>query len=98
MKILKNKNIKSFIHMLAAYKKQHIVAMIFSVFYSIFMLLQPIILMSIIDEGIMKKNLRNILIYICIYLGVILAAEHSEYNCYIFIFFHRKKLYTRLED
>ena len=36
MKILKNKNIKSFIHMLAAYKKQHIVAMIFSVFYSIF--------------------------------------------------------------
>lgn len=75
MKILKNKNIKSFIHMLAAYKKQHIVAMIFSVFYSIFMLLQPIILMSIIDEGIMKKNLRNILIYICIYLGVILAQN-----------------------
>ena len=34
MKILKNKNIKSFIHMLAAYKKQHIVAMIFSVLYA----------------------------------------------------------------
>ena len=93
MKILKNKNIKSFIHMLAAYKKQHIVAMIFSVFYSIFMLLQPIILMSIIDEGIMKKNLRNILIF-----RSNSGAEHSEYNCYIFIFFHRKKLYTRLED
>ena len=97
MKILKNKNIKSFIHMLAAYKKQHIVAMIFSVFYSIFMLLQPIILMSIIDEGIMKKNLRNILIYMYIFRSNS-GAEHSEYNCYIFIFFHRKKLYTRLED
>lgn len=72
MKVIKNKNVKSFLHMLAGYKKKHIIALIFSIANSALIIFQPIVLMHIIDDGIMQKNLRNILVYISIYLGVVI--------------------------
>lgn len=75
MKVIKNKNVKSFLHMLAGYKKKHIIALIFSIANSALIIFQPIVLMHIIDDGIMQKNLRNILVYISIYLGVVILQN-----------------------
>lgn len=75
MKIKKNRNINSFLHMLATYKKKHIIAMFFSIVQSVLMLFQPIVLMNIIDKGIMQKDLKEIAFYICIYLGVVVLQN-----------------------
>ncbi len=50
----RKRNLKNFFQLLMRYKWHHIAAMIFSVLNSVLVLLQPIFLMKIIDEGITK--------------------------------------------
>ena len=64
----RKRNLKKFFQLLLQYKWHHIAAMIFSVLNSVLILLQPIFLMKIIDEGITNLDivslLKNILYFI----------------------------------
>lgn len=75
MKIIKNNYIRNFFIMLLEYKGKHIIAMIFSLIHSGLVLLQPIILMNIIDKGIMNLDLSVIIHYSLIYMLVVLLQN-----------------------
>ena len=55
--------IKEFIHRIFKYKYHHIGAAICSVIYSICILIQPVLLMKIVDYGIAKGDINFILKY-----------------------------------
>ena len=59
--------IKEFIHRIFKYKYHHIGAAICSVIYSICILIQPVLLMKIVDYGIAKGDINFILKYIIRY-------------------------------
>lgn len=75
MNLIKNKNIKSLVQMLATYKKKHIIAMFFSLINSGLVLLQPILLMKIIDNGIMQLDIMKIIYYVIFYMVVVLLQN-----------------------
>lgn len=75
MKIIKNENIRCFIKMLATYRKKHIIAMVFSFLNSGLVLLQPIILMNIIDQGIMNLDLKIVILGTVIYMVTVLIQN-----------------------
>ncbi len=78
---IRKRNLKNFFpNYLCRYKCIILLAMIFSVLNSVLVLLQPIFLMKIIDEGITKiwiwpSLLKNILYFI----GIIIVQNYMEY-------------------
>lgn len=81
----RKRNLKSFFRLLLCYKWQHLMAMILSVFNSILVLLQPIFLMKIIDEGIVSADAIVLLNNILLFLMIIILQNICEYfSTYIY--------------
>lgn len=75
----RKRNLKNFFQLLMRYKWHHIAAMIFSVLNSVLVLLQPIFLMKIIDEGITNLDMASLLKNILYFIGIIIVQNICEY-------------------
>ena len=75
----RKRNLKKFFQLLLQYKWNHIAAMIFSVLNSVLILLQPIFLMKIIDEGITNLDIVSLLKNILYFIGIIIVQNICEY-------------------
>ena len=75
----RKRNLKSFFRLLLCYRWQHLIAMILSIFNSILVLLQPIFLMKIIDEGIVSADSIVLLNNILLFLVIIILQNICEY-------------------
>ena len=71
--------IKEFIHRIFKYKYHHIGAAICSVIYSICILIQPVLLMKIVDYGIAKGDINFILKYIIFYILLLVVECILDY-------------------
>lgn len=71
--------IKEFIHRIFKYKYHHIGAAICSVIYSICILIQPVLLMQIVDYGIAKGDINFILKYIIFYILLLVVECILDY-------------------
>lgn len=81
----RKRNLKSFFRLLLCYRWQHLMAMILSVFNSILVLLQPIFLMKIIDEGIVSADAIVLLNSILLFFIIIVLQNICEYfSTYIY--------------
>lgn len=91
---MRKKNIKNFLKMILKYKRKHIVAMIISVIISLLNLLQPILLMKIIDQGIMDLNLQQVLKYTLWYLVVLVLQNlFNLVNTYLYSYIGKKFIF-----
>lgn len=81
----RKRNLKSFFRLLLCYRWQHLIAMILSIFNSILVLLQPIFLMKIIDEGIVSADSIVLINNILLFLVIIILQNVCEYfSTYIY--------------
>lgn len=87
----RKRNLKKFFQLLLQYKWHHIAAMIFSVLNSVLILLQPIFLMKIIDEGITNLDIVSLLKNILYFIGIIIVQNICEYfTTYIYSIIGKK--------
>ena len=94
MKEERRKNLKLFFGMLMRFRIQHFGGMILSLINSALLLLQPIVLMKIIDEGIIASNIAVLVRYISFFGGLVVLQNISEYiKTYIYSFIGKKFIY-----
>ena len=80
--------------MLTKYNREHFVAMIFSILYSAFLLLQPIFLMKIIDEGVSAYDFSSLLKYILYFFVIVILQNISQYiMTYIYSYIGKKFIF-----
>lgn len=94
MKEERRKNLKLFLRMLMRFRLQHLLGMILSLANSALLLLQPIVLMKIIDEGITASNIVVLVKYITIFLSLVVLQNICEYiKTYIYSFIGKQFIY-----
>lgn len=94
MKEKRSKNLKLFFGMLMRFRVQHILGMILSLINSALLLLQPIVLMKIIDEGIIASNIAILVRYITIFFSLVVLQNICEYiKTYIYSFIGKNFIY-----
>lgn len=90
----RKRNLKNFLKMLTKYNWQHFVAMIFSILNSAFLLLQPIFLMKIIDEGVSAYDFSSLLKYILYFFVIVILQNISQYiMTYIYSYIGKKFIF-----
>lgn len=76
------------------FRLQHLLGMILSLANSALLLLQPIVLMKIIDEGITASNIVVLVKYITIFLSLVVLQNICEYiKTYIYSFIGKQFIY-----
>ena len=94
MKEERRKNLKLFLRMLMRFRLQHLLGMILSLANSALLLLQPIVLMKIIDEGITASNIVVLVKYITFFLSLVVLQNICEYiKTYIYSFIGKQFIY-----
>ena len=90
----RKRNLKLFLKMLMKYKWQHFVAMIFSLLNSGFLLLQPIFLMKIIDEGVSAYDFSSLLKYLLYFFATVILQNICQYiMTYIYSYIGKKFIF-----
>lgn len=76
------------------FRLQHLLGMILSLANSALLLLQPIVLMKIIDEGITASNIVVLVKYITFFLSLVVLQNICEYiKTYIYSFIGKQFIY-----
>lgn len=90
----RKRNLNLFLKMLIKYKWQHVIAMIFSILNSAFLLLQPIFLMKIIDEGVSAYDFTILLKYLLYFFATVILQNICQYiMTYIYSFIGKKFIF-----
>lgn len=90
----RKRNIEKLFSLLLQYKWYHVGAMFFSILNSILILLQPIFLMKIIDEGIIKLDISSLFYNILCFIGIIISQNICEFfSTYIYSVIGKKFIF-----